>query len=58
MPFVKLEHVQGASSFGNYNPDITMVFRIILSEHPVFEASGKIDFFFFRKTNSGLLGYI
>jgi len=41
MSFVKLEHVQGACSFKNYNPDRVMVFRIIISEHPAFEVSGK-----------------
>jgi len=44
--FVRLEHVQSASRFGNYNPDIIMVFRIIISEHPVFEVSGKNSRFF------------
>jgi len=47
--FVRLEHVHGASRFGNYNTDIIMVFRIIIYEHPVFEVSGKNSRFFSPK---------
>jgi len=46
MSFVKLEHVQGACSFENYNPDRIMVFWIIISEHPAYEVSGKNRRFF------------
>ena len=49
--FVRLEHVQGASRFKNYNPDIIMVFQIIIFEHPVFEVSGKNSRFFFLLEN-------
>ena len=50
--FVRLEHVQDASHFGNYNPHITVEFQIIISEHPVFEVSGKnSSFFSSRKRN-------
>jgi hypothetical protein len=52
MAFVKLGLVQGARSFRNYSPYNIIEFRILKSEHPVFELSGKNSRFFFEKRNS------
>jgi len=51
MSFVRLEPIQGASRFSTYNPDIIIVFRIIIFEHPVFEVSRKNCRFFLLPEN-------